>query len=344
MMIGKSYTDRIKEVGKPVCIYGMGNGAEKIIAHLARHGIGYSCVFASDGFVRGQSFLGKRVYSLSEAEAEFGDFTVVTAFALEGDKCGIFYDLASRHTLFAPNLPPYGDGCIDADYIAANEDRINEVKERLADEGSKKIFTSLLDYCVSGDIRDIYSLFTPPDGWYERGGIHADVGAYDGDTARLFAENCPGYEKIYAFEPSPKTFLKLEKNTSSLRDIACVNAAVGEKDGETFFDAKKGRGSAVSASGTATRVVSLDSFFENERLDSVKIDGEGEDAAILRGGCNVFYKSKTNVCAAVYHRAFDLIDIPLWLCRQMPGCRLYLRNKKYVPAFDVFAYAINPAF
>ena len=337
----KSYIEQIKELGKPVCVYGMGNGAEKIIAHLEKHGIRRSCVFASDGFVRGQSFLGGRVRSLSEAEEEFGDFTVVTAFALEGGKCDIFYDLASRHTLFAPNLPPYGENCINAGWIKENEEKINEVYAHLADETSKKVFSSLLGYNVSGDIRSIFHDFTPPEGWYERGGVHADVGAYDGDTALIFAENCPSYEKIYAFEPSPKTFAKLEKNVSGLRDVVCVNAAVGERDGKGYFDSKKGRGSSLSASGSEINVVSLDSFFASGRLDSVKIDGEGEDMEILRGGVNVFFENKTNICAAVYHRAYDLVDIPLWLSRQMPGCALYLRNKKYVPAFDVFVYAVN---
>lgn len=335
-----SYIEKIKELGRPVCVYGMGNGAEKIIAHLEKHGIRRSCVFASDGFVRGQTFLGDRVRSLSEAEEEFGDLTVVTAFALEGDKCDLFYSLASRHPLFAPNLPPYGEGCIDKDWIKENESKIREVYEKLADDVSKKIFTSLLDYDVSGDMHDLFFDFAPPDGWYGRKGVHADVGAYDGDTSLLFAENCPSYEKIYAFEPSPKTFAKLEKNVSSVRDVVCVNAAVGEKDGKAFFDSKKGRGSSLSVSGSEINVVALDSFFAHEKLDSVKIDGEGEDMAILRGGRNAFYENKTNVCVSVYHRAYDLIDIPLWLSRQLPGSRIYLRNKKYVPAFDVFAYAM----
>ena len=49
--------DFLKKDGKPVMIYGMGNGAEKIISTLNTYKITVSEIFASDEFVRGHSFL-----------------------------------------------------------------------------------------------------------------------------------------------------------------------------------------------------------------------------------------------------------------------------------------------
>ena len=51
----------LKDDGKPVVIYGMGNGAEKIISVLKDYGVSVSAIFASDEFVRGHSFLGYKV-------------------------------------------------------------------------------------------------------------------------------------------------------------------------------------------------------------------------------------------------------------------------------------------
>ena len=44
--------------GRPILLYGMGNGADKIIAVCEAYGIPVADFFASDGFVRGHSFHG----------------------------------------------------------------------------------------------------------------------------------------------------------------------------------------------------------------------------------------------------------------------------------------------
>ena len=51
---------------KPIVIYGMGNGAEKIISILKEYDTEINDIFASDEFVRGHSFLGHRVLKYSE--------------------------------------------------------------------------------------------------------------------------------------------------------------------------------------------------------------------------------------------------------------------------------------
>ena len=71
---------RLKETQKPILMYGMGNGADKILAELEKRGIEVSGFFASDGFVRGHNFHGKRVLSYSEAKEKFGSFIVLLAF------------------------------------------------------------------------------------------------------------------------------------------------------------------------------------------------------------------------------------------------------------------------
>ena len=57
---------------KTVVMYGMGNGADKILAACSEKGIVVSDFFASDGFVRGHFFHGKRVLSWSETKEKYG--------------------------------------------------------------------------------------------------------------------------------------------------------------------------------------------------------------------------------------------------------------------------------
>ena len=69
--------ESLRSCQKPVLLYGMGNGADKIIATCERKGIDICDCFASDGFVRGQLFHGRRVLSFSEAKDKYRDAAFV---------------------------------------------------------------------------------------------------------------------------------------------------------------------------------------------------------------------------------------------------------------------------
>ena len=73
--------DALSKESRPIVVYGMGNGADKLIKRFEKYNIEIADFFASDGFVRGHSFHGKRVKSFSEIKAEYSDFVVVLSFA-----------------------------------------------------------------------------------------------------------------------------------------------------------------------------------------------------------------------------------------------------------------------
>ena len=70
----------LKETDKPIVLYGMGNGADKIISVLNRYDIKISGVFASDGFVRPKVFHGFAVTDYKTAKETFGDMVVLVCF------------------------------------------------------------------------------------------------------------------------------------------------------------------------------------------------------------------------------------------------------------------------
>lgn len=76
-----SVWERLKNCGKPVVLYGMGDGADKVLAAFDRYGIKASAVIASDDFVRGQEFHDFTVKKLSDVETEFGDIIIALCFA-----------------------------------------------------------------------------------------------------------------------------------------------------------------------------------------------------------------------------------------------------------------------
>ena len=73
--------DELQREHRPIVVYGMGNGADKLLCRFEKYGIRVSDFFASDGFVRGHSFHGMRVKSFSEIKEEYSDFVIVLSFA-----------------------------------------------------------------------------------------------------------------------------------------------------------------------------------------------------------------------------------------------------------------------
>ena len=61
---------------RPLVVYGMGNGADKLLLQMEKRGLTVADFMASDGFVRGHSFHGRRVLSLKEVEEKYEDFIV----------------------------------------------------------------------------------------------------------------------------------------------------------------------------------------------------------------------------------------------------------------------------
>ncbi len=342
--------DDLKKESRPLFLYGMGNGAEKIYDYLKSKDIEIKGIVASDGFVRGQNFLGFQVISISEAERLYGGLCLIICFGLEGEKSRFLYDLAKKHRIVSPNLPVFGDGCCDFDFISQNAESFDKVYSCLADDESKEIFLSLVKYNITGDIHCLLGNngFLAPEIFYSHNKRHIDIGAYDGDTAMEYSQNSKDYKEIVAFEPDCNTFKKLVKNTKDIRNIIPENAAVSNKDGFIKFASGGGRASHCGDDGKDIRCVSIDKYCGFEHINakgvpvgSIKIDAEGMDEEVIFGAVNTIYCCKCHLSVALYHKAEDIIKLPLLLRKHNHKNKFYLRKKEYIPAWDVFLYAIN---
>ena len=102
----KNIWDTLKDSKKPIVLYGMGLGAEKIMAELEQRGLKADEVFASDEFVRGHSFKGYKVLKYSEVCEKYDNFNVVLCFASHIDSVIENIErINSEHTVFAPDVP-----------------------------------------------------------------------------------------------------------------------------------------------------------------------------------------------------------------------------------------------
>jgi FkbM family methyltransferase len=334
--------EELKAAELPVFVYGMGNGAAKILDVMDKKGITAAGFFASDEFVRGHSFRGHLVHKLSEIEDKIPQFNIVCAFGTNRPEVlSRISEISKRHKLFAPDVPVCGENLFDRGFYETNAEEIAFAESLFADEKSKRLYENIINFKLSGnpayldsDSDSLADIFKEAVSGIQNP-VYADLGAYDGDTVRLFAENF-AYEKIYAFEPHPKNFRKLCEKTVALKNIETINAAAwSEKTQIAFSNTDNRNNNAFSGGngGLAINAVRADDIIGS--ADIIKLDVEGAEEAALSGLSQNIKHGAALICA-VYHRSEDIFKIPLLLKKINPEYTFSLRKVPYIPAWDVF--------
>ena len=311
----------LKNAGRPVVLYGTGDGADKILARLTMEGISVSAVFASDEFVRGQRFHGYTVRKYSELLSVREKIIVLISFASQLPvMLARFYELEQVHETYAPHVPVFsGDEAVTPDWINKYEAELQTVYNRLADEVSRETFASALNYKLSGKISylrqcttrredDLHEIFS-----FGGAETYVDAGAYDGDTVKEFLKltGCK-YKNIYAVEPDPKNYKKLTDfvRQNALEHVECIPAGVWSECGvleltgnggrqSTLWSTQESQDKTVNAGATYTPdnrdrarkktkkqivdVVSVDSVLGTDYASYIKFDVEGVEKEALKG-------------------------------------------------------------
>jgi FkbM family methyltransferase len=354
----KELWSELREQGKPIVLYGMGNGADKIISVLKSKGMEFADVFASDDFVRGQYFHGKKVLKLSEVAEKYEDFNILVSFGSSlTEVMNKIKDIAGKYPLYAPDVPVAGNTLFDAEFFYNNEEKILRAREILADERSREVYDELIRYKLDGKISHFEKtdraggLFSQLlSGGYE---VYCDLGAYTGDTVAEALSLYPEIKKVIAFEPSPKTFAKLEKNTAECeKELTLVNACAWNENGTAIFTDGSGRNSTLAGaktdsgktlSGAKIKEISTatpDSYmsFQGKAL-LVKFDVEGAEREAIEGTKNAILNNLTELCVSLYHRSEDIFELPLLIHELLPDHALFIEKTPYIPAWEINLYA-----
>lgn len=333
---------------RPIVVYGMGNGADKLIKRFEKYSIVISDFFASDGFVRGHSFHGKRVKSFSEIKAEYPEFVVVLSFASNRDEViSLFRDIDSKYDLYIPDMPVAGEEYFDREFYNANFQDIVTAYEALADENSKNAFANIVSYKLSGRLTYLESVYSSKNELYQficgdTFECIVDAGAYNGDTIRDAKEYFPNLKKVYAIEPDPKTFKKLLKYCEAETDISaeCINAAVYNFSGTSSFYGSANRNSSISSTSSyehkdnTVNTVTVDGII-TEKIDYIKYDVEGAELEALQGSDRIISEYKPTLLVSAYHRSCDIFSLINYIKNKYEFYDIYLLRLRAVPAWEI---------
>lgn len=339
--------DYLKGSDRPIVIYGMGNGADKIIDTLALYGVTPVGVFASDDFVRGQSFRGFTVQKYSDLKEQYPDMIVLLSFGTQRDEVlANVKRIAAETEVLAPDVPVYGGGLFTRGYAREHRAELEQVYNMLADDFSKKVFENAIMYRITGKIDYLFETETCALEAYEnilklgKTEVYCDLGAYNGDTITEFLDVTGGYQKIYAFEPDRKNFKKLDKLYGKKENIFLFNCASADKSGEIGFLTNGGRHSVVSDKGDKIPSMSLDDALEGLRATYIKFDVEGMEESAILGAKQTILKYKPKMLVSAYHKTDDYFRLPLMINEIRDDYKIYMRHYKYLPAWDTQFYFV----
>lgn len=351
----------LQQAGRPVVLYGTGNGADKILDRLAEHDIPVSGVFASSEFVRDRSFRGFRVETYDALHSRFPNMIVLVCFGTSRPEVlGNIERIAAECEVFAPDVPVYGDNLFDDTFFLEHEAELNQVYAELEDDLSRATLNQIVRYKLSGDYRLLRSCERPlsdhidllqdkfdPDGYF------VDLGAYTGDTVEYYSSAFANeISKVLAVEPDGRNFRKLQETSQRLTTpslaIHCTRALISDRDGVVHIDRNKGRGvhiqdvqakkdapqatsSAIGEEITAARLVTL---LQGEKASLIKMDVEGAELAAISGGETIIQRDRPALIVSCYHRNEDLFTLPLRLKALVPEYKIYMRHHPHLLSWD----------
>ena len=344
----------LKSADKPILMYGMGNGADKILNVCEKYGIEVSDFFASDGFVRGHSFHGKTVISYSDAKAKYGSFIVLLSFASSlPDVIENIKRIDSEQELYAPDVPVFGSNLFNTEFFEEHRDEFEEAYSLLADERSRFVYENVINYKLSGKISYLFACDDDEDEVTEtlvcpqEVRSYADLGAYNGDTVRALMARTDTLQSVIALEPDRRNFKKLSEWAENVSKplITCKKLGAWSHRDTLFFDASGNRNAnltdACGKKVTEVEVDSLDSLCADIIPDYVKYDVEGSEREALMGSKELIKAHAPKLLVSVYHRSEDLFALPALVKKLNPDYKLYLRKLRYIPAWDLNLYALK---
>jgi FkbM family methyltransferase len=344
----KSVWEKLMEKNKPLILYGMGDGGDRVVDELELLNIKISGVMASDDFVRGQSFRGYKVETLSAIEEKFDDFIVLVVFgSYRDDVISNIKSLALKHKVMIPSVPVAGECIFNRSYLIKNGMEIEEAYKLMEDRQSKRTFRDMCYFQFTGELEFLFDMETDKDEAYKILNLTSeenflDLGAYRGDTIDEFLKyTCGKYKSITALEPDVRSFKKLTESKGDMENINLINQGVWNYDTEIRIKSFKGKGTSVNTKdGEVTPVTCIDTLANECEFTYIKMDIEGVEFVALSGGNNLISQHKPKLNVACYHRCCDIYRLPLLLKRMNPDYKIYMRHHPYIPCWDTNLYCV----
>ena len=329
----------------PLVMWGAGSSAPEVSFYLESNGIHISDIFVDDDFyTESLMFQGRRVLSYSMLKQKYNRVNVILGNS-NYEKKGALEEREIVNRAFCLFSISYN--IFEKTPIAEIEQHIQEfesVYEMLEDRKSKRNLLAYLKTRVSGDNRHIVNVFEKETNFFHNdifcignNEVYLDVGAFDGDTIRLFLnENNGCYRKIYAVEADEQNFERLQQfvKDSRINNVELSKlGAWNKKEKLHFFSSCEQVSGILLEENLVDRqerisieAVPLDEMFDySDKVTLLKINYFEGVKETVEGAENILRKHMPNLAVTVGFDCRNIRSIPGILKRINPNYKLYLR-------------------
>lgn len=343
---------RMKNEEVPLIIYGIGGYAKSVLKFLNKHSIKVDAACVDRDYLDDliTSWNGINVYDIREISPRFNSFNVIIGFAdFKSAERKIRSIAGCKKTFFLDSITFFD--FFDFTYFEKNLDSFCTTYDMLEDDLSRETFVAFINAKISGMPNDLYDLVVP-DQYFPNNLItlnsnelFVDAGAYKGDTIIKFIDKVNNrYKSIFAFEPDEGSYKDLADlvQKRNFQNTFIYNKGVWKEKGNIKFniDQENGVRSAFSENGSDNvDVESIDNTLQDKNATFIKMDIEGSELAALQGAELTIKKSKPKLAICVYHKPEDLITIPQYLKKILPGYKLFLRQHLFISQ-ELVLYAL----
>ena len=305
----------------PLVLFGFGGKGQMMAHHIQKHSQKELYIFDTSphkrALARSQGFnvldvltadmLSKSAVILGACQAQLAQKKIV------GMNYIYFQEAAS--VLGAPHLENLAMDF--QEYVLTHANELYDVTKSLSPESQENMLAVLM-FRLSLDPRDLQSSRRPNNlMWldmltqfrrrpYE---TFLDVGAFDGDTLRLFQETFSCNRGI-AVEANARLFKDIQRASEKYAkgiEILPI-AAWSKKTRLSFEEVRFGMIKVTEDEAGPLSAAPMDDFI-SERIDIIKMDIEGAEAKALEGSTNLLKLWKPDLAIAAYHRPEDFISL-----------------------------------
>ncbi|MCL1632288.1 FkbM family methyltransferase [Sporolactobacillus sp. CPB3-1] len=323
-----------------IVLFGCGRGGRNVFDLFAENGINKNVVAFCDNNAdkQGTTFLGLDVFAPAKAANQFPNAFYIISCVDNVEPTNQLIDLGIKESHVTTFDFTWNDSKqTNFEYIMQHVQEFETVYHLLADDLSKRVYVNLLNYKITREQKYLNEIFNPFEKQYfndlvpfKKGQVFVDVGAYVGDTLESYVNWSQGnYGKVYCFEPNVVNYQRLNQKVrqNDWHDVLTYQLGISKSKNKLFFDPMSPGGGFLSNRGTmAVPVDTLDHFLNNEQVDFIKLDLEGEEYNALAGGKNLIQKYRPVLAVCVYHKKDDFYQLVRYIKELCPDYQLYFRH------------------
>ena len=310
--------DILKQNPATVLVYGAGLTAIAVAKHLQKNNIEITAFFVDNQYYQSDmKIMDIPVLSIEDVFNNYDKFNTVIGFCpYDKAKKVMMSDkfTAKGKVLYWDQAESFG-----WDFVNAHYQDFEDTFALFNDQQSKEVFIAYMKARLTGYPDELIELCSKPQYFCNfvpltDKEVLVDCGAYDGDTLLSFNNVTHSkYDRIYAFEPEPENYSKLQEISKQLHDVILINKGAW-KEKDTLHFEPYGAGSNITEKGSLTvDVISIDEVVKDDRVTMIKMDIEGSELCALQGAKNTIRRWLPKLAICVYHKKEDMITIPQYI-------------------------------